>query len=63
MIGQLGGGYVMNKFAFYEDHAYKIADKFITWGWGKGKGTNKFSPVGYFKWDKNNKYEKNNAGK
>ena len=63
LIGQHGGGYGMHKFAFYEDHAYKIADKFITWGWGKGKGTNKFSPVGYFKWDKNNKYDKNNAGK
>ena len=42
---------------------YKIADKFLTWGWTKRKGTKKFAPVGYFKWDKNNKYGEKNVDK
>lgn len=33
VIGQHGGHFGMNLFAFYEEHQIKIADRWISWGW------------------------------
>jgi putative transferase (TIGR04331 family) len=33
IIGQHGGNFGMNTFAFHEEHQIEIADKWISWGW------------------------------
>jgi putative transferase (TIGR04331 family) len=33
VIGQHGGNFGMNTFAFHEEHQIEIADKWLSWGW------------------------------
>jgi putative transferase (TIGR04331 family) len=53
-IGQHGGHFGTNTFAFPEEHQIKIADKFISWGWSDEIRKN-ILPFGNFKDVKNKK--------
>jgi putative transferase (TIGR04331 family) len=48
VIGQHGGNFGMNTFAFQEEHQIEIADRWISWGWADQKRS-QITPVGNLK--------------
>lgn len=48
VIGQHGGHFGMNPFAFHEEHQITIADKWLSWGWSD-QAKPQITPIGNFK--------------
>ena len=48
VIGQHGGHFGMNPFAFHEEHQIEIADKWISWGWSD-KSRPRITPICNFR--------------
>ena len=47
-MGQHGGNYGMSTFSFIEEHEYKTADKWLSWGFKDSNNLN-IEPIGNFR--------------
>lgn len=48
IIGQHGGHYGTGRWAFVEDHAIAVSDRYLSWGWTE-EGKSKVEPLGQLK--------------